>query len=137
MAPPDKEDRTCGEGEPITFGEFDVAVVPYFMGSDCIDGFLQWIANVEEIFDSIAIPEEKMVKIVVSHLEDNVASWWDQLRHSRKQQDVIIHKMEEESQEKQDIEPIETPIVVETYISKDEEQRLACSEIRVGFIREG
>ncbi|KAH0976838.1 hypothetical protein GBA52_026557 [Prunus armeniaca] len=44
--------------------------------------------------------------------------------------DVIIHKMEEEIQEKQDIEPIETPIVVETYISKDEEQRLACFEIR-------
>ncbi|KAI5312406.1 hypothetical protein L3X38_041579 [Prunus dulcis] len=64
MARPDEEDRTCADEEPITFREFDVAVVPYFMGSDCIDGFLQWIADVDEIFDSIAIPEEKLVKML-------------------------------------------------------------------------
>ncbi|CAL8173999.1 unnamed protein product [Prunus armeniaca] len=89
MGRPDEEDRTCADKEPITFREFDVAVVPYFKGSDCIDGFLQWIVGVEEISDSIAIPEEKMVKIVASHLEDDVDPWWDQLRHSRKQQEMV------------------------------------------------
>ena len=43
-----------------------VANVPCFMGSDCIEGFLEWVADVEEIFDTIAISEEKMVKIVMS-----------------------------------------------------------------------
>ncbi|CAL2259356.1 unnamed protein product [Prunus armeniaca] len=43
----------------------------------------------EKIFDSIVIPEEKMVKIVASRLEDEVASWWDQLRQSRKQQGMV------------------------------------------------
>ncbi|KAI5328384.1 hypothetical protein L3X38_027781 [Prunus dulcis] len=41
-----------------------------------------------------------------------------------------IHKMNEEIQEKQDIESIETPIVVQTDFSKDEEQQLDCSKIR-------
>ncbi|KAL6279629.1 hypothetical protein ACE6H2_016510 [Prunus campanulata] len=45
-------------------------------------------------------------------------------------EDPIIHKMKEEIQEKQDIEPIETPVVVGTYISKDEEQQLDSSEIK-------
>ncbi|CAL2225157.1 unnamed protein product [Prunus armeniaca] len=54
-----------------------VADVPCFMGSDCIEGFLEWVAGVEEIFDTIAISEEKMVKIVVSRLRGDVASWWD------------------------------------------------------------
>lgn len=58
MARPEEEDRTYGDGEPITLNEFDVAVVPYFMGIDCIEGFLQWVADVEEIFNSIMIPEE-------------------------------------------------------------------------------
>ncbi|CAL2267001.1 unnamed protein product [Prunus armeniaca] len=79
MAGPDEEDRTREDEEPITFREFDVVVVPYFMGSDCIEGFLQWVADVEEIFDSIAIPEENMMKIVASCLEDEVASWWDHM----------------------------------------------------------
>ena len=42
-----------------------VANVPCFMGSDCTEGFLKRVADVEEIFDTIAILEEMMVKIVV------------------------------------------------------------------------
>ncbi|KAI5313204.1 hypothetical protein L3X38_042378 [Prunus dulcis] len=140
----DEEDRTYGDGEPITLREFDVPVILYFIGSDCIEGFLQWVADVEEIFDSIGIPEEKMVKIVASPLEDDVDSWngykiaqpnimvsqekmeedlekEETVMDAKLIEDPIIHKMEEEIQEKQDIEPIETLIVVKTDISKDEE----------------
>ncbi|KAI5336089.1 hypothetical protein L3X38_026223 [Prunus dulcis] len=75
MARQNEEDIICEDGEPINLREFDVAVVLYFRGSDCIEGFLQWIVDVDKIFDSIAILEDKMVKIVSSHLEDDVASW--------------------------------------------------------------
>ncbi|KAI5332412.1 hypothetical protein L3X38_022541 [Prunus dulcis] len=33
-----------------------VADVPCFMGSDCIKWFLEWVADVQEIFDTIVIP---------------------------------------------------------------------------------
>ncbi|KAI5335829.1 hypothetical protein L3X38_025963 [Prunus dulcis] len=48
-----------------------VANVPCFMGSDSI---VEWVANIEEIFDTIMILEEKMVKIVVYCLRGDVAS---------------------------------------------------------------
>ncbi|KAL6284929.1 hypothetical protein ACE6H2_015858 [Prunus campanulata] len=86
MARPNEDDRISEDREPITLREFDVAVVPYFMGSDCIEVFPQWVVDVDKIFDSIAILEDKIVKIVASHLEDDVAYWWDLMRKSRKQQ---------------------------------------------------
>ncbi|KAL6275635.1 hypothetical protein ACE6H2_019236 [Prunus campanulata] len=46
--------------------------VPYCMGNDCIEWFLELVADVEEIFDTIAISEKHMVKIVVHHLRGDV-----------------------------------------------------------------
>ncbi|KAI5324497.1 hypothetical protein L3X38_033570 [Prunus dulcis] len=66
--------------------QYYVADVPCFMGSDCIEGFLEWVADVEEIFDTISNSEDKMVKIVVSRLRGDVAFWWDEMLKSMKQQ---------------------------------------------------
>ena len=49
---------------------------PTFDGSLHIEEFLYWIRTIEQFFDYIEIPKEKLVNIVAYKLRGGASMWW-------------------------------------------------------------
>ncbi|XP_038701867.1 uncharacterized protein LOC119998596 [Tripterygium wilfordii] len=62
------------------------ADIPYFDGFVNIEGFIDWLAEVERYFDFASIPEDKKVKYVAIRLKGGVSAWWDRLQETRRRE---------------------------------------------------
>src|SRR5574338_1006324 len=45
--------------------------------------FLDWVSNVEEIFDFKEVPEDHRVKLVATRLRGRAMAWWQQTKLTR------------------------------------------------------
>ncbi|TQE12689.1 hypothetical protein C1H46_001709 [Malus baccata] len=80
-------DVVCTEGiAPSQSHIVDVEDIPIFFGSDCIEGFLLLVDDVEKLFKTQLISEREMVKMVASCLDGDVGLWYDHMQESRRQQ---------------------------------------------------
>lgn len=55
------------------------AGISLFYGTMRVEEFLDWKIKVDRFFDSMGVPENKQVKIMVIRLKSIVAIWWDKL----------------------------------------------------------
>jgi len=58
--------------------------IPYFEGKIQPDEFVDWLQNVERVFEYKEVPEEQKVKIVVVKLKKHTLIWWENLKRKRK-----------------------------------------------------
>ncbi|XP_070043834.1 uncharacterized protein [Nicotiana tomentosiformis] len=65
--------------------EFRLKVdLPTFAGNLNIEGFMDWITEVDRFFDYMEIPEEHRVKLVAYRLKGAAFSWWERLHDTRR-----------------------------------------------------
>ena len=57
--------------------------IPEFKGGMQAEEFLDWLANVEEIFDFKEVPEDRRVKLVATRLRGRALAWWQQTKLTR------------------------------------------------------
>src|SRR5574338_239806 len=57
--------------------------IPEFKGGMQAEEFLDWVANVEEIFDFKEVPEHRRVKLVATRLRGRALAWWQQTKLTR------------------------------------------------------
>ncbi|KAG5235487.1 CCCH-type zinc finger family protein [Salix suchowensis] len=60
--------------------------LPEFAGTLQAEGFIDWIDEVERIFDYKEVPEQIKVKLVAIKLKGRASTWWEQLCRSRHRQ---------------------------------------------------
>ena len=57
--------------------------IPNFNGDLNIEGFLDWLTEVDRFFDYIEFPDDRKVKFVACKLKMGASIWWDKLREMR------------------------------------------------------
>ena len=57
--------------------------IPEFKGGMQAEEFLDWLANVEEIFDFKDVQEDRKVKLVATRLRGRAMAWWQQTKLTR------------------------------------------------------
>ncbi|KAJ9546904.1 hypothetical protein OSB04_019447 [Centaurea solstitialis] len=58
--------------------------VPEFDGESLNpEGFIDWLATVEEVFEFKAVPEDKRVALIATRLRGRASAWWQQLKQTR------------------------------------------------------
>ena len=57
--------------------------IPEFKGGMVAEEFLDWLSNVEEIFDFKEVPENRRVKLVATRLRGRALAWWQQTKLTR------------------------------------------------------
>ena len=65
-------------------GDFRLKVdIPFFSGNlnikDCID----WVADIDRLFDYMEVPEEKRVSLVACRLKGGTSAWWERMNNRR------------------------------------------------------
>ncbi|XP_068638533.1 uncharacterized protein [Aristolochia californica] len=74
-----------GQGDrPIDLG-FRVTL-PEFSGTLQAEGFIDWLQEIERIFEYKEVPDNVKVKLVAIKLKGRASAWWEQLRRSRDRQ---------------------------------------------------
>src|SRR5574338_70000 len=76
-----------GRGQGRNYSEYDhkwesgmKTEIPEFKGGMQAEEFLDWVANVEEIFDFKEVPEHRRVKLVATRLRGRDLAWWQQTK---------------------------------------------------------
>ena len=54
--------------------------IPNFSGDLDIEGFLDWLIEVDIFFEYIELPEDRKVKFVTYRLKGGASIWWDRMR---------------------------------------------------------
>ena len=57
--------------------------IPTFSGDLDIEGFLDWITEVERFFEYMEFPDERQVKLVAYKLTGGASVWWERLKETR------------------------------------------------------
>ncbi|XP_022019723.1 uncharacterized protein LOC110919773 [Helianthus annuus] len=58
--------------------------IPEFDGSSLNpEGFIDWLATVEEVFEYKEVPENKRVALIATRLRGRASAWWQQLKLTR------------------------------------------------------
>ncbi|KAE8696147.1 putative CCCH-type zinc finger family protein [Hibiscus syriacus] len=60
--------------------------LPEFSGTLQAEGFVDWINEVERIFEYKEVPDRVKVKLIAIKLKGRASAWWEQLRRSRERQ---------------------------------------------------
>ncbi|KAE8672984.1 hypothetical protein F3Y22_tig00111832pilonHSYRG00073 [Hibiscus syriacus] len=60
--------------------------LPEFSGTLQAEGFVDWIDEVERIFEYKEVPDRVKVKLIAIKLKGRASAWWEQLRRSRERQ---------------------------------------------------
>ena len=47
------------------------------------EGFIDWLATVEEVFEFKEVPENKRVSLIATRLRGRASAWWQQLKLTR------------------------------------------------------
>ena len=58
----------------------------YFDGHLHMEDFLDWVHQVENLFNIMEVPLEKRVKLVAYKLKGEAAAWWEQVQSSHHSQ---------------------------------------------------
>ncbi|KAF2295882.1 hypothetical protein GH714_034837 [Hevea brasiliensis] len=58
--------------------------IPTFDGDLDIEGFLDWLTEVDHFFEYVKIPEERKVKLMAYRLKGGASVWWDRLKKTRR-----------------------------------------------------
>ncbi|KAL1189271.1 Disease resistance protein RBA1 [Cardamine amara subsp. amara] len=58
--------------------------IPKFHGGIRVDSFLDWLMEVEEILKFQSMPEDELVSLVTTKFHGQAASWWRQVKKTRK-----------------------------------------------------
>lgn len=61
-------------------------------GNLSVEGFIDWIGELERYFDYDNVEEDKKVKLVVTRLKGHAALWWDNVQAERKKKNKIVIK---------------------------------------------
>lgn len=70
------DNRRWEAGMRIDIPEFDgVSLNP--------EGFIDWLATVEEVFEFKEVPENKRVSLIATRLRGRASAWWQQLKLTR------------------------------------------------------
>ncbi|GKC25600.1 putative reverse transcriptase domain-containing protein [Tanacetum coccineum] len=71
-----KDNRRWESGMRVNILEFD--------GNNLnIDGFINWLVAVEEVFDFKEVPENKRDSLIAAKLRGRASAWWQQLKLTR------------------------------------------------------
>ncbi|VFQ86930.1 unnamed protein product [Cuscuta campestris] len=57
--------------------------IPSFSGTLQVDDFIDWLNEVDRIFEYKDIPDRDKVKLVAIKLHGRASAWWEQMRRSR------------------------------------------------------
>ena len=69
-------------GEPIWESNFKIEL-PKFYGTLYHEEFMDWLNQVESIFDFHDVPDSKKVKLISIKLRERASAWWEQLQVQR------------------------------------------------------
>ncbi|GLT54896.1 hypothetical protein SLA2020_280550 [Shorea laevis] len=79
----DREQR----GRDERYGNLGFKVeLPEFSGTLQAEGFIDWLHEVERIFDYKEVSDRMKVKLVAIKLKGRASAWWEQLKRSRDRQ---------------------------------------------------
>ena len=53
--------------------------MPHFYGKDNVEVFLDWVAKVEQLFESHVVEEERRVSLATLSFQGHALNWWTSL----------------------------------------------------------
>jgi hypothetical protein len=63
--------------------------LPEFSGTLQAEGFVDWLNEIEWIFECKEVPDRDKVKLVAIKLKGRASAWWEQLKRSREKQGKV------------------------------------------------
>ena len=62
--------------------------LPLFHGKDNVEAYLDWVAKVEQLFDSHVVEEERHVSLAVLSFQGHALNWWTTLVLQKRKKDL-------------------------------------------------